>query len=60
MVEKEVRTGADLLDTILAELHEINDIKLAKIFECVTGETVKVLGPDKFEIVYNVEEKSVR
>ncbi|QIG70490.1 hypothetical protein PP744_gp027 [Rhizobium phage RHph_N38] len=59
-MEKELRSGVDLMDTILAELNEVNDIQLAKIFECVTGETLRVLGPDQFEIVYNVKEKPIR
>lgn len=55
----ETKDGTYLVDCILELVVDIDDIRLAKAYECITGNPCKRVGNDTFEITFNVEEKSV-
>lgn len=59
MIKKEVREGMYLVECILGLVVDIDDTRLAKAYEAVTGNPCKKVGNDQFEITYNVEEKPI-
>lgn len=57
--KKVTKEGTDLVDFILGLVVDIDDIRLAKAYEALTGHTCRRIGNDIFEITSNVEEKPV-